>query len=479
MIQTFIHSSANSNLYLYDDQHRLSMLVHPEFEKAHKKSTDADSYYLKKYAYLRGHGFFAKPKLADFRTLEKSMVSNNIVNIKQVVFEATDSCNLNCTYCSQGKLYERFVARNGKKINTRNAVNLLKYIFERKPKNKNNKMFISFYGGEALLNITFIKRIVEVSQQLNAEKGIQLEYSMTTNATMIHKYIDFLTANKFNLLISLDGNEDNHSYRVFRKIPQSSFYKVIENLDMIQRDYPEYFSAHVSFMTVLHNRNSVKEVYEFIYTRYNKVPRISELNMREIRPENKDRLEGMFHSKRKSEAEFQEEKSDLARITHSELSSYKELLDFLKYYSINYYISNLNALFHVVEKYLPTGTCTPFSKKIFLTNRNKLLPCERVNYKYSMGKVSENVEIDIQEITRQYNFYYEHIKKFCKTCYAYKFCGTCLFHINNIDNVDTEEFVCDRYQNQKSFATKLHRIFSFLETYPKDFSQILEHVTIE
>ena len=265
-------------------------------------------------------------------------------------------------------------------------------------------MYISFYGGEALLNIKFIKRIVEVSNQLNTEKEMEVAYSMTTNGTLIHKYIDFLVANKFNLLISLDGNEDNHSYRVFNATKKSSFKKVIDNLDMIQRDYPEYFFAHINFMAVLHNRNSVKEIYEFIYERYHKIPRISELNLREINPDNKDVLEKMFHSMRKSEAEYLKDESDLTRITHDQSLSYKELIDFLKYHSVNYYISNVNALLHVKEKYFPTNTCTPFSKKIFLTNRNKLLPCERVNYKYTMGKVNKNVEIDIPEITRKYNF---------------------------------------------------------------------------
>lgn len=108
-----------------------------------------------------------------------------------------------------------------------------------------------------------------------------------------------------------------------------------------------------------------------------------------------------------------------------------------------------------------------------------MLPCERVNYKYSIGKVNEKIEINIPEITRQYNFYYEHIKKNCQICYAYRFCGTCLFHIENIDNVDMEGFVCDHFLDQKSFKNKLHYIFSFLERYPNDFFEILENVILE
>ena len=479
MIQSFVYSSENNNIYLYVDQHRLSMLAHPEFEKALEKSKDADVYYLNKYAYLKERGFFVESTPTDFCALEESVVRHNIANTRQIVFEGTDSCNLNCTYCALGKLYDGYDERIDKKINIRYAINLLKYIFDMKSKKKNNLLYISFYGGEALLNMNFIRRIVEVANQLNIEKGLELRYSMTTNATLLYKYIDFLVEHKFHLQISLDGNETNHSYRVFKKNNKNSFQKVIDNLDMIQREYPEYFSSHVRFNAVLHDRNSVKETYEFIYTRYNEIPRISELNTRNVCSDNKDTIERMFHSKLKSEAEFQNEETEFSGETHNKLSLYRESMNFLKYLSVNYYISNANALLLDMEIHLPTGTCTPFSKKMFLTNRNKLLPCEKVNYKYAMGKVNENIEIDISKITRQYNFYFEHIKKFCKTCYAYKFCGVCLFQLNYIDNVDKEEFVCEQYQNQNAFKKRLRHIFSFLEKYPNDVSEILENVILE
>lgn len=327
--------------------------------------------------------------------------------------------------------------------------------------------------------MNFIKRIVEVVGQLNIEKGLEIKYSMTTNATLVHKYIDFLVANRFSLLISLDGNEKNHSYRIFKKNKQNSFHKIIDNMDMIQSRYPEYFYTHVNFNAVLHNRNSVKEIMEFIYTRYNIIPRIAELNMRDVRLDNEDILLKMYHNKRKSEEEYQKNNFDLSNITHSQLSSFRDLTSFLKYCSINYYISNINALLHIDEKFLQTSTCSPFSKKLFLTTCNKLLPCEKINYKYAMGKVDENVEIDIQEVTRQYNFYYERIKKYCQNCYAYRFCGTCLFHLKNIDDIDSKGFICERFCDQTSYKNHLRYIFSFLEKYPNDFSEILENLIIE
>ena len=62
-------------------------------------------------------------------------------------------------------------------------------------------MAICFYGGEPLLNMTFIEQIVELSKELNLAKQFDLEYTMTTNTTLLHKYMDFLVANNFRLLM--------------------------------------------------------------------------------------------------------------------------------------------------------------------------------------------------------------------------------------------------------------------------------------
>ena len=481
MIQSIIHTSKNDNFYLYNDELRLSMFIHPQFKKIYDSPTtdiDVDSYYLDKYAYLKRNGFFFEKENVNLESkIDESTIKDCIIQTPQIVFEVTDGCNLKCSYCAQGEFYEAFDNKASKNINIYSAIKLLKYIINLVPNNKKNELGIGFYGGEPLLNIKFIKQIVEIVPQLNAEKQIAISYLMTTNATLIHKHIDFLVENKFRILISLDGNEDNHSYRVFGNNNKNSHRTVIENIDKIKSKYPEYFESNINFNAVLHNRNSVKEIYEFIYTRYNKIPRIAELNMLYIKPENRDVLEKMFNSKQKSEIEYSKECDN--QLPHTELSKYHELIDFLKYISVNYYISNVTNFLYNEEKYLPTSTCLPFSRKTFLTNRNKLLTCERIGNNYTLGIINQDVEIDFQGIAQQYNFYYESMKKVCQYCYAHRFCGLCMFQIKNFDKLSTEKFVCDNFHDQKKFQKKLYHIFSFLENNPNDFFEILENFVIE
>jgi uncharacterized protein len=163
--------------------------MHPELKKAHERSTDIDPYYTLKYGYLKEYGLFEKSETVNFETtLDESIVKRNISQTPQVVFETTDHCNLNCTYCSLGELYD-FGKKERKNINTHYAINLLKYVFNHKP--AKSKLVIGFFGGEPLVNIYFIKQIVKVDKQLNAEKGLKLEFNMTTNAILIHKHINF------------------------------------------------------------------------------------------------------------------------------------------------------------------------------------------------------------------------------------------------------------------------------------------------
>ena len=481
MMKSLVFKTENNNSYIYDDQFRLTLLIHHEFAKVYENNAieNVDPYYKKKYAYLKQHGLFLEPKVAEFGVLDEKMVKNSLVHTQQIVFEVTDFCNLDCTYCAYGEMYKGFDKRNFKNINEEYAINLLKYIFNNKPKCEKRKLYIGFYGGEPLYNGSFIRKIVDVSNSLNQEKGMDIEYSMTTNATLIHKYIDLLVDNKFRLLVSLDGGERNHGYRVFKGNKKNSHSIVIENLDLLQKKYPEYFIKSVDFNAVLHDKNSVQEIYEFIYSRYNKIPRIAELSFDDLNPEKRNMYEKMYQSKRESESKCLDYYSEVSYNAHTESIPFKDLTNFLKFYTVNFYVSNIKSLFQENEKNLPTCTCLPGQKKIMMTTRNKLLPCEKINYKFSIGNVDDNVNINITEITKRYKFYFDHMVNVCQQCYMYRFCGTCLFQLEQINEIGKEGFVCEFFSDSDDFRNKLSYTFSFLEKNPEDYFGIIENLILE
>jgi uncharacterized protein len=138
--------------------------------------------------------------------LQAEDIKLSLANTPQITFEVTDACNLNCTYCGYGQFYSDYDTRENKRLSPDKACVLLDYLGKlwNSPMNKstNQNVYISFYGGEPLLNIPFIQTIVDyVENKLHCPTR-HFTFSMTTNALLLHKHMDFLTGHRFNLLIN-------------------------------------------------------------------------------------------------------------------------------------------------------------------------------------------------------------------------------------------------------------------------------------
>lgn len=59
--------------------------------------------------------------------------------------------------------------------------------------------------------------------------NIIFQYNMTTNAMLLDRYMDYLKEKQVHLLISIDGNKENHSYRI-TKTGKNSFDTVYSNI---------------------------------------------------------------------------------------------------------------------------------------------------------------------------------------------------------------------------------------------------------
>ena len=64
----------------------------------------------------------------NFRRIDADEVKNNIVNLKQITFEVTDACNLQCQYCGYGDLYFGYDKRELKYMTFDQAKLILDYL---------------------------------------------------------------------------------------------------------------------------------------------------------------------------------------------------------------------------------------------------------------------------------------------------------------------------------------------------------------
>lgn len=128
--------------------------------------------------------------------LNAKNIAEYFANTPQITFEITQKCNLACVYCGYGELYSNKDIREGKDLPLANAITFLKHLkgmwHDGYDTQGSSNLVISFYGGEPLLNMRFIRGIVAYVEKELSAFGKKITYSMTTNALLLPQYMDFL-----------------------------------------------------------------------------------------------------------------------------------------------------------------------------------------------------------------------------------------------------------------------------------------------
>lgn len=402
-------------------------------------------------------------------------ITHALANLPQLVFEVTDACNLKCKYCAYGNLYEDYDTRHNKKMDFDMARRMIDYLYPLWTSKHNTSsqhvLYISFYGGEPLLNMPLIEKIVEYANGLYIPHRT-IRFSMTTNAMLLDRYMDFLVKKDFSLLVSLDGNKRNDSYRVDH-FGRPSFERVIHNVDLLKEKYPDYFLNNVNFNSVFHNRSSVEEVYSFIKDRYGKVPNISDLNNVGIKPNKRDEFNAMFHSSIKSlntSIRKDEIKAGLSLYD----PEFRALTLFLRKYSGFAYEDYTDLLYEKGEPaFIPTGTCLPFTRKLYLSVNGKILPCERIGQQFGFGEICDDeVKLDPELIAKKCNERLAKMEKTCKSCYNKKACSQCMYNLEGIDDRPR----CYGFMDKKAFQTYYSHNISLISRRPSLYKEIMTKV---
>lgn len=410
----------NGLKYIYSDILRMFTFL-PSIFDSDKDDINCENKIIENY-------FNSGGKVINFQTeFTSESIKFNLANLRQLLIEVTDACNLECKYCAYGSLYNNYDERKStvqQYENVKLLIDTLVDLWKSKYNISYNKeIYVGFYGGEPLLNMSLICEVVE---NLNSMKDLDVHfsYNMTTNGVLLNKYIDFLVDNKFALNISLDGNEYNSSYRV-DKHGVSSFSKVFNNIKLLQRNYPDYFDKNVNFNAVLHDRNSIEDIFTFVKKEFDKTPRVAELNVNGLSETGKKEMKHMFNSRYDS---FDKASDDFKIQDHShyETSSFMFYHSFISNFCGNYFNSYMDLFDSESSIYIPTGTCRPFERKIFLTVNGKILPCEKMGQKHALGMLNDGIlRLDYKEVGKYYKNMYEKVIINCRTC----------FYKNHVDNV--------------------------------------------
>lgn len=141
------------------------------------------------------------------------------------------NCNLMCPYCYQNDIAAKKVMSP--------EVELELYGFFEKVKTSNNlaKIDIAFIGGEPLLNLELMLRIMQKASVIF--RDVDVNYSIVSNGTLFTKEVVRRIKNiQFSSIqITLDGSRDIHNALRMYKNHTGTYDDILENLTLLQNDH--------------------------------------------------------------------------------------------------------------------------------------------------------------------------------------------------------------------------------------------------
>ncbi|MFN7930839.1 MAG: radical SAM protein [Blastocatellia bacterium] len=136
--------------------------------------------------------------------------------LQTLVLNVTNQCNLSCKYCYEfGE--DRLATPEGKTkfMDEATAFAAVDFLLANSPGRR--AVHLTFFGGETLMNFKVVRATIEYARQQAHEAGKYIDFSLTTNATLLTEpVIEYLAENHVGVTISIDGPQEmNDKLRVF------------------------------------------------------------------------------------------------------------------------------------------------------------------------------------------------------------------------------------------------------------------------
>lgn len=126
-----------------------------------------------------------------------------------LVLNVNTGCNLSCSYCYKEDLD---TPSAGKKMAFDTAARSIAMLYEESPDQPRYNLV--FFGGEPLSNMPLIRQVTAFAQGFFAERGKQVDFTLTTNGTLLTEdLVDWFNQHRFGLTISMDGPQRIHDLR--------------------------------------------------------------------------------------------------------------------------------------------------------------------------------------------------------------------------------------------------------------------------
>jgi uncharacterized protein len=356
--------------------------------------------------------------------------SVQIHGLSQLILNLTEQCNMRCDYCPYSGNSKTERKHSNKRMTLETARKAVDFFVHRcKPQ---TNVYVTFYGGEPLLEFRLLQDTIEYAKSLRNNIG----FSFTTNGTLFNdEIIQYLIVNNVGLSISFDGPKDFHDkYRHF--LGGSGTHEIITNkIKRIQQLSPEYFLKQVRirclaappfysaeawsyfskdefYKSLLNNISfDMVSVYDNGFFTDSEIARWSNNYWQKEYPCLLNKCKQNIF-KGKSDSETREIEKDLLQQYHFRM---KNILP---------------------DRYEALGQCIVGTKRLFVNTSGKFYMCERVGEAYNIGDIDNG--FDIERIAEFYRVW-DYFNRDCSQCWALRLCKKCFADLHREDKPDSEK----------------------------------------
>lgn len=143
----------------------------------------------------------------------------------------TEGCNIACSYCFEKRI------RGQRQMPSNIAKAAIDVLFDYS--RKEQKLHITHFGGEPLLNFHSIRYSTEYAEAKASSLGKTVDFGMTTNGILLNEVmVDYFARHNTRVLLSIDGLESTHDGFRKDKRGHGTFKRVKKGFEILKRKQP-------------------------------------------------------------------------------------------------------------------------------------------------------------------------------------------------------------------------------------------------
>ena len=350
-------------------------------------------------------------------------------NLKGMILQVTQNCNLKCRYCIYAGNTNLSRGHTSKNMTWEVAKKSIDFFAEKSIFSQTVE--VGFYGGEPLLSFEMLKKCVDYLSAKLYDRVVR--YKITSNGTIMDDDIlSFLEENDIDFTVSIDGTENIHNAnRRYAYDGRGSFEKIINNLTFMKSKNPDYYKKKVQFNSVIASQEKWDEIMYFFKT--NELFKDNPVFLNNV---SDNYLKESYKGSSDQRANNERIKFDsmMAKYYNTEKPYYGSIAD---------EITRLRKLFSPMEP-LPSqrhhlGPCMPGYRHLFVDVVGNLRVCEKASEK-SKHLIIGNVDygFDFDAISKLLNIG-QMTDEECKMCPFIRSCKICAVSIDSVDKLSIEK----------------------------------------